>query len=95
MKMKNLIFVSTITGLALSVGAAATAFQDEDEKKDKMLLDPMTRAEMQCAKLRAEAANGSDDDKALAEKKCQQAIEYAKEMIKKKQKPKPDQDPDQ
>ncbi len=92
MKTKNLIFISTVTGLALSFGASASAFQDEDAKKEKMLMDPMTRAEMQCAKLRAEAATGTEDDKAVAEKKCQQAIEYAKEMLKKKPK-KPTQDP--
>lgn len=95
MKTKKLVLISTMTALALGMGGSVTAFQDEDEKKDKMLLDPMTRAEMQCAQLRAEAANGTEDDKIVAEKKCQQAIEYAKEMIKKQKKPDPDQDPDQ
>lgn len=86
------MMISTLSALALSVSFAASAIQD-DENKDQMLMDPMTRAELQCAKLRAEAADGTDEEKAMAEKKCQQAIEYAKEMIKAKEKPEPEEDP--
>lgn len=93
MNQKNMIFISAIISLAMGFGGAAMA-QEDDKKKDKMLMDPMTRAELQCAKLKADAALGSDEEKKAAEKKCEQAIEWAKEMIKKEAEKKPDPDSD-
>lgn len=93
MTNRKQLVISTLSALALGVSFAAAANQEDDKKKDKMLMDPMTRAELQCAKMKAEAADGTEAEKAQAEKKCQEAIEYAKEMMKAKKKPKPDQDP--
>lgn len=85
--------IITLTGsamaLAIGFGGAAFAQDDTDAAKKKMLTDPMTRAELQCVKLRADAANGTDDEKKIAEMKCAQAIDYAKEMMAKKAKNKP------
>lgn len=94
MTYKNTIILGSAIALTMGFGGVVRAAQDE-EVKEKLLLDPMTRAEMQCAKLKADAALGTDDEKKAAERKCEQAIEWAKEMIKKdaEKKPKPDPDP--
>lgn len=93
MTNKKRMVISALSAMVLGASFAAAANQDDDKQKDKMLMDPMTRAELQCAKMKAEAAGGTDEEKAQAEKKCQEAIEYAKEMMKAKKKPKPDPDP--
>ena len=94
MKYKSMIMIGTMITLATGFGGASSALQEEDRKKNKLLPDPMTRAELQCAKLKAEAANGTEDDKKAAEQKCAQAIEWAKEMMKKEGKKKPDPTPE-
>jgi len=89
MKQRNTFLTGTILALAIGFGGAALAQDDTDTAKKKMLTDPMTRAELQCVKLRGDAANGTDDEKKIAEMKCAQAIDYAKEMVAKKAKHKP------
>ena len=89
MKQKNTFLTGTVLALTIGFGGAAFSQDDADTAKKKMLTDPMTRAELQCAKLRADAANGSDEQKRAAEMKCAQAIDYAKEMVAKKAKHKP------
>lgn len=92
----SLVGALIAVGIGLTAGVSA---QDDTDAavKEKMLTDPMTRAELQCVKLRADAATGTDDQKRLAEMKCAQAIEWAKEMVannaKKKPKPVPEADP--
>lgn len=88
-----MIITGSVIAMTMGFGGATFA-QDEDEKKEKMLMDPMTRAELKCAKLKAEAATGTAEEKKMAEMKCAQAIEYAKEMIKKQAAKKPKPDPD-
>ena len=83
----GLIGVIVTIGLGLSAGAGAQ--DDADAQKKKMLTDPLTRAELQCVKLRADAANGTDEQKQKAEEACAKAIEWAKEMEAKKAKNKP------
>lgn len=88
----GLIGVIVTLGLGLSVGAGAQ--DDAGAQKKKMLTDPMTRAELQCVKLRADAANGTDEQKQKAEEACAKAIEWAKEMEAKKAKNKPNPVPE-
>lgn len=87
----GLIGVIVTVGLGLSIGAGA---QDDTDAQKKMLTDPMTRAELQCVKLRADAANGTDEQKQKAEEACAKAIEWAKEMAAKKAKNKPEPVPE-
>lgn len=89
MNQRNMILISSVLSLTVGFGGAALAQDDTETKKKKMLTDPMTRAELQCVKLRADAANGTADEKKIAEMKCAQAIDYAKEMMAKKAKNKP------
>ncbi len=89
MNQRNMILISSVLSLTVGLTGAALAQDDTETKKKKMLTDPMTRAELQCVKLRADAANGTADEKKIAEMKCAQAIDYAKEMMAKKAKNKP------
>lgn len=94
MKMKTIKIMGVICATAITMPALAMQdTQDDAKKKDKMLMDPLTRAELQCVELKTKAANGSADEQREAEKKCLEAIERAKEMMKKKKKPKPEEDP--
>ncbi len=81
--------IGALIAVGIGLTAGVSAQDDTDAAKKKMLTDPMTRAELQCIKLRADAANGTDDQKLAAEMKCAQAIDYAKEMVAKKTKHKP------
>jgi hypothetical protein len=89
MKHSNQILITAV--LAFGLGLSATAQESQDTTKGKML-DPRVRAEAQCATLKAEAATGTEADKKKAERKCIQALEWAKEMIAKKAKEKPESD---
>ncbi|WP_262693347.1 hypothetical protein [Kordiimonas aquimaris] len=80
--------VLTATILGMTMGAAAQDQPKPVDENDK-LLDPMTRAEIQCINLKKEAEKGSEADKKAAEKKCMDAIAWAKEMAAKKPAPKP------
>ena len=97
MNQKNKVLTGLALAFTLGFSGAAFAQDDTELKKKKMLTDPMTRAELQCVKLRADAANGSADGKKIAEMKCAQAVGYAKEMVakkaKNKRKPVPEADP--
>ena len=89
MKKKTPKIMGVICATAISLPALAMQdVQDDTKKKDKMLMDPLTRAELQCVELKTKAANGTADEQRAAERKCLDAINRAKEMMK-KQKPKP------
>lgn len=82
------ILMKTMTTAALaglvSLGALA---QDSAQSEADKKLDPMKKAELRCETMRLSAKDGSDEDKALAEQKCERAIAWAKEKMAKDAKP--------
>lgn len=78
--------VVTAAVLVMSVGASAQEKPKPVGENDK-LLDPITRAEVQCINLKKEVENGTSEEKKAAEKKCMEAIVWAKEMVAKKPAP--------
>lgn len=78
--------MAAVLGMAMGVSAQG---QPKPADEDDKILDPMTRAEVQCINLKKEAENGTPEEKKAAEKKCMEAIAWAKEMAAKKPMPKP------
>lgn len=88
MTYSNKAIVLTVTMLGMAFGVAAQGQPKPSDANDKQL-DPLTRAEIQCINFKKEAENGTEAEKKAAEKKCMDAIAWAKEMAAKKPMPKP------
>lgn len=82
------ILMKTLTTAAfaglISMGSFA---QDSAPTATDKKLDPMKKAELRCETMRLSAKDGSDEDKALAEQKCERAMAWAKEKMAKDAKP--------
>lgn len=87
-RLKTITSVGAVLGVAFLAAASAQGYQDPEASE---LTDAMTRAEKQCVALKKAAEGGTEEDKNFAEKKCLDAIKWAKEMMAKnpKDKPKP------